>query len=270
MDYTVASCNTAILSKLPTYNTAVTLSTTSISSTSLSTNDISNLSAAVATHLSATATGTGYTQNPNSQNYLSLLVTSEDAQLNNLETNQHPTLTSNISPATITKNKSLDTIFPFKLKELLTMLLFSEAALEEKLITAMYTNAKVDGHFIKLILDSELAGSIITKQLIDQLGHRVNHTASTRIITADEATKTPIDEIDDFFFEVNGIIIFIKALVGNDWLSKINAILDWMTQELQLSHNSQHTHVPATCDHFKTINLTTPLIEFKEEEKKPT
>ncbi|KAG9299848.1 hypothetical protein G9A89_003392 [Geosiphon pyriformis] len=111
--------------------------------------------------------GTKYVQNPNSQNYLSLLVTTEDAQPNNLETNQQPTLTSNILPATITKNKLLDAIFLFKLKKPLITPLFSGATLEEKPITAMYTDAKVDGHSIKLILNSGSADSIITKQFID-------------------------------------------------------------------------------------------------------
>ncbi|KAG9292976.1 hypothetical protein G9A89_016338 [Geosiphon pyriformis] len=49
--------------------------------------------------------------------------------------------------------------------------LFSKVTLEEKLITAIYTDVKVDGHFIKLILDSGSAGSIITKQLMNQLGY---------------------------------------------------------------------------------------------------
>ncbi|KAG9293069.1 hypothetical protein G9A89_016431 [Geosiphon pyriformis] len=171
-------------------------------------------------------------------------------QPNNLETNQHPKLISNILPATITENKSLDAIFPFELKELSTMPLFSRAVLKEKPITAIYTNAKVDGHPIKLILNSGSAGSIITKQLMDQLGHRVDHTASARIITADGAIKTPI--------------------VENNWLSKTNAILDWTMQKLQLSQNGQHTCVLTTCGHFKTPNSTTPLIKFEEKEKKPT
>ncbi|KAG9298293.1 hypothetical protein G9A89_002781 [Geosiphon pyriformis] len=160
-----------------------------------------------------TQQSTGYTQNPNFQNYLSLLVTPKDAQPNNLETNQHSTLTSNILPATITKNKSLNAIFLFELEEPLTMLLFNGATLEEKPITAMYTNVKVDGHFIKLILNSGSAGSIITKQLMDQLGRQVDHAASARIITANGATKTPIGEINDFPFKVNGIITPIKVLV---------------------------------------------------------
>ncbi|KAG9290721.1 hypothetical protein G9A89_011684 [Geosiphon pyriformis] len=40
---------------------------------------------------------------------------------------------------------------------------------------------------------------------MDQLGHRVDHTASMCIITADRVTKTPIGEINNFSFEVNGI-----------------------------------------------------------------
>ncbi|KAG9284371.1 hypothetical protein G9A89_023628 [Geosiphon pyriformis] len=77
---------------------------------------------------------------------------------------------------------------------------------------------------------------IITKQLMDQLGHQVDYTATTQIITADGNTKIPIGEINNFLFEINGIQISTKvfvmevtqyqALVGNDWLSKANATLD--------------------------------------------
>ncbi|KAG9307787.1 hypothetical protein G9A89_023352 [Geosiphon pyriformis] len=180
--------------------------------------------------------GTENPQNLNSQNYLSLLVTPENALTNNPAFAQKQPLTSNIPPATITENKFLAAIFPFKLKELSNMLLFSGAILEEKSITTIYTDAKIDDHHIKLILDSSSAGNIITRQLMDQLGHRVDRAASARIITADGATKTPISKIDDFSFKVNGIVTPIKvlvikatqyqALVGNNWLSKVNVTLD--------------------------------------------
>ncbi|KAG9304473.1 hypothetical protein G9A89_020037 [Geosiphon pyriformis] len=108
------------------------------------------------------------TQNPNFQNYLSLLVIPKDATTNNLESNSPQiTLTNNIPLTMITKNKSLTAIFPFELEETINPPLFSGAALKEKPITTMYTDAKVDGHFIKLILDSGSAGSIITRQLMD-------------------------------------------------------------------------------------------------------
>ncbi|KAG9283972.1 hypothetical protein G9A89_005479 [Geosiphon pyriformis] len=228
-----------ISSELYTYNTAATLSSISISSANLLTDNTDNLSATVTTYLSVTASSnlsapknsntttkltlkrnskaeidltkleiidnnTEYTQNLNSQNYLNQPTTN---------TYQQPTLTNNILPATITENKLLDAIFPFKLKELSTMLLFSGAALEEKPIITMYTDAKVDGHFIKLILNSRSTGSIITKQLMNQLGCRIDCAASAKIIITNRATKTPIGKIDNFPIEVNGIMVPIKVLV---------------------------------------------------------
>ncbi|KAG9294192.1 hypothetical protein G9A89_021551 [Geosiphon pyriformis] len=154
---------------------------------------------------------------------------------------------------TVTNDKSLVAIFPFKLEETIPVPLFSGAALDTKSITAMYTDTKVDGHAIKLILDSRSADN--------------------------GATKTPISEIDDFPSEVNGIITLIKvlvieaiqyqALIGNNWLVKANVVLDWNTQKLQLSQNGQHTQVPTKCGHFKILTPTTPFIELEEEEKKP-
>ncbi|KAG9285522.1 hypothetical protein G9A89_006510 [Geosiphon pyriformis] len=150
--------------------------------------------------------------NPNSQNYLSLLVTPEDVSTNNLAFAQKQPLTSNIPPTTITEDESLAAIFPFEFEETTTTPLFSGATLKAKPITAMYTDAKVKRQSIKLILDSGSACSIITRQLIDQLGRRVDRAISARIITANGATKTPIGKINDFLFEINGIVTLIKVL----------------------------------------------------------
>ncbi|KAG9284388.1 hypothetical protein G9A89_023645 [Geosiphon pyriformis] len=122
-------------------------------------------------------------------------------------------LTSNILPATISNNKSLAAIFPFELEKTIPVSLFSEAALNTKPITTMYTNMKVDGHVIKLILDSGSANSIIIRQLMNQLGRQVDHATSARIITTDGATKTSIGKINDFPIKINGIIVLIKVLV---------------------------------------------------------
>ncbi|KAG9303483.1 hypothetical protein G9A89_018379 [Geosiphon pyriformis] len=175
--------------------------------------------------------GTGQTQSPNSQNYLSLLVTPEDASTNNLAFTQKQPLTSNIPPAIITENKSLAAIFSFEFKETAAMLLFSEAALEAKPITTMYTDAKVEGQSIKFILDS---GSVGT----------------------DGVTKTPISEIDDFPFKINDIVTPIKVLVME--ATQYQALV------------GQHIRVPATCGHFKTPPREKLLIELEEEKEKPT
>ncbi|KAG9307432.1 hypothetical protein G9A89_017262 [Geosiphon pyriformis] len=253
-----------ISNHLPANDAATNLSTTSISTSNLSTaatgnprlRITQNWRLAIVVHqliLSSSHQPSGSRQ----QN-----LGTENAITNNSESNLlQTTLTNNIPPATVTKNKSLVAIFLFELEETINSPLFSGAALKEKLITTIYTDAKVDGHSIKLILDSGLADSIITKQLINQLDCQVDCAVSTRIITADRVTKTPIGEIDDFPIEVNGIIVPIKvlvmeatqyqALIGNDWLSK--------------------TNVPAMCGHFKPITTPSiPLIEFEKEKAKPT
>ncbi|KAG9293768.1 hypothetical protein G9A89_019105 [Geosiphon pyriformis] len=191
-----------ISTKLHTYDTATNLLTTT-----LTVNNTCHLSTAAPTHLSASTNsntttkltskqnpkaktdtteleiidgrsqqqnlGTKYTQNPNFQNYLSLLVTSKDVTSDNSEANQKP-LTNHIPPAIITEDELLNTIFLFELKELSTTPLFSEATLKEKLIITIYTNAKVNGHPIKLILNSGSANSIITRQFMDQLEPVIN------------------------------------------------------------------------------------------------
>ncbi|KAG9306838.1 hypothetical protein G9A89_005739 [Geosiphon pyriformis] len=134
---------------------------------------------------------TGHAQNPNSQHYLSLLVTLEDTTSNKLEPNQQ-LLTNTIPPATIFNDKSLAVIFSFELKETTLVPLFNGAASKK---------------------------------------NSSQQSASARVITADGATKTLIGKIDHFPFEVNGIVTPIKvlvieatqyqALVGNDWLSKL-------------------------------------------------
>ncbi|KAG9288480.1 hypothetical protein G9A89_015686 [Geosiphon pyriformis] len=130
-------------------------------------------------------------------------------------------------------------------------LLSNAVANEQKAITAMYTEAEVEGKPICLILNSGSAGSIITYQLIQQLKRNVDRPAQIVIVTADGMKKTPVGEIDNFLFTLDGITISVKvlvmdapqyqALVGNDWLQKANANLNWETQELTISYQGQHT-----------------------------
>ncbi|KAG9295796.1 hypothetical protein G9A89_009025 [Geosiphon pyriformis] len=166
-----------------------------------------------------------------------------------------------ILPAQIAQNANLSDIFPFEFEANKSPFLLSNAAAnEQKAITVMYTKATVEGKLIRLILDSRSAGSIITYQLMQQFQRTVNRPAQTVIVTADGMKKTPVGKIDNFPFTIDGITIPVKvlvmnapqyqALVGNDWLLKANANLDWKTQELKISYQGQYTIVPATCGTF--------------------
>ncbi|KAG9285606.1 hypothetical protein G9A89_009246 [Geosiphon pyriformis] len=185
-----------------------------------------------------------------------------------------------IPPARIAENANLSDIFPFEFEanELL-FLLSNVAANEQKAITAIYTEAEVKGKPIHLILDSGSTGSIITYQLMQQLKRNVDRPAQTVIITADSMKKTPVGEIDNFPFTLDRITIPVKvlvmdtsqyqALIGNDWLQKANANLNWETQELTISYQGQHARVSVICDTFNKRSEKAPAFEFEPEEEKP-
>ncbi|KAG9307308.1 hypothetical protein G9A89_017136 [Geosiphon pyriformis] len=226
-----------ISTDLPINDTTANISTICILTSSLLTAATDNISTTAATNNLSDTHRTGYTQNLSSQNYLSLLVTTEDTSLNTQEPKQKQSLT-NILPATVMEDESLAAIFPFKIKELTETSLFSGAAFEKKSIMVIYTDAKINGQSIKLILD----------------------TASAKIITADGITKTLIGEINNLPIEINNITVSIKVLV-----------IEATQYQTLLSQNGQHTCVPAMCGHFKSIIMpSTPLIEFEKEKEKPT
>ncbi|KAG9284821.1 hypothetical protein G9A89_003744 [Geosiphon pyriformis] len=152
------------------------------------------------------------------------------------KTNSHHK-TFHIQPSYLTMQEELnfqqtalsENIFPFEFKANKSSFLLSNAAAnKQKAITAMYTEAT----------------------LMQQLQRTVDRPAQTIIVTADGMKKIPVGEIDNFSFTIDGITISVKvlvmdapqyqALVGNDWLLKTNANLDWETQELKISYQGQY------------------------------
>ncbi|KAG9303305.1 hypothetical protein G9A89_013631 [Geosiphon pyriformis] len=128
---------------------------------------------------------------------------------------QNPSYTlTTIPPARIAENANLSDIFPFEFEANESPSLLSNAAAnEQKAITAMYTEAEVEEKTIRLILDSGSAGSIITYQLMQQLKRNIDQPAQTVIVTADGMKKTPVGEINNFPFTLDGITIPVKVLV---------------------------------------------------------
>ncbi|KAG9285814.1 hypothetical protein G9A89_013239 [Geosiphon pyriformis] len=61
-----------------------------------------------------------------------------------------------------------------------------------------------------------------------------------------------------------------QALVGNDWLTKANATLDWTTQELLINYNGHQAKIPATCGHFQKPSANQkPTFKFEENPALP-
>ncbi|KAG9304249.1 hypothetical protein G9A89_019811 [Geosiphon pyriformis] len=165
-----------------------------------------------------------------------------------------------IPSAQIAQNANLSDIFSFEFEANESPFLLSNAAVnEQKAITAMYTEATVKGKPICLILDSGLAGSIITYQLMQQLKQNVDRPAQTVIVTADSMKKTPVREIDNFPFTIDGITILVKA----------NTNLNWETQELKLSYQGRYTIISTICGTFNKQSKKAPVFEFEEKKEMP-
>ncbi|KAG9306039.1 hypothetical protein G9A89_020234 [Geosiphon pyriformis] len=109
---------------------------------------------------------------------------------------------------------------------------------------------------------------------------KIEEPTETPLFSGSALKKKPIMAMytDAKINEINGITVPIKvlvmkatqyqALMGNNWLSKINATLDWNTQELQLSQNEQHTCVPAMFSWVDEDHNKLPLILSWDDKKK--
>ncbi|CAG8632549.1 10075_t:CDS:2 [Ambispora leptoticha] len=92
--------------------------------------------------------------------------------------------------------------------------------------TALYCDAMVQDKVIPLIVDSGSSGSVVSSHLFSELG-----------------------EILDFLYLVRGVVVPInvvvtdapsyQAIVGNDWLSKINANIDYNTFKMTFKWKDQ-------------------------------
>ncbi|KAG9291864.1 hypothetical protein G9A89_012149 [Geosiphon pyriformis] len=148
--------------------------------------------------------------------------------------------------ARIAENANLSDIFSFEFEANESLFLLNNAAAnKQKAITAMYTEAEVKRKAICLILDSGSAGNIITYQLMQHM------------------KKTPVGEIDNFPFTLDGITISVKVLVMD--APQYQAL----TQELTISYQRQHARIPATCGTFNKHSEKAPAFKFEPEEEKP-
>ncbi|KAG9297878.1 hypothetical protein G9A89_000139, partial [Geosiphon pyriformis] len=113
----------------------------------------------------------------------------------------------------IAQNANLSDIFPFKFETNESPFLLNNAAVnKQNAITAMYTEVTVKRKPIRLILNNGSAGSIITYQPMQQLKQNIDRLDQTVIVTTNDMKKTPVEEIDDFSFIIDGIIIPAKKM----------------------------------------------------------
>jgi len=121
--------------------------------------------------------------------------------------------------------------------------------------TALYCDAEVRGRSIPLILDSGASGSIVSCQLLNDLGLGIDRPSTTVMINVHGERKRPLGEVTNFPITIQGITIPVdivvvtdaqsySAIVGNDWLSKVNALIDYQSSMMTITWRGQELRVP--------------------------
>lgn len=120
--------------------------------------------------------------------------------------------------------------------------------------TAMYCEAYVKGVKIPLIVDTGAAGSIVTCQLLHEIGVAIDRPSTTMMINVNGERKRPLGEVLNFPITIQGITIPVdmvvidadsySAIVGNDWLAKVQASVDFRMSTLCITWEDQEVAVP--------------------------
>src|SRR6059058_5968240 len=121
----------------------------------------------------------------------------------------------------------------------------------------MFCMTQVDGATIQLILDSGSSGSVISKQFLEKVGRKVDQPSYVNMIGINGEKRKALGEIKSLPIIIQQQLLPINAivseatgydvLVGNDWLTKYQAKLDWKKQVLNFNVKDQVFTVKATC-----------------------
>jgi hypothetical protein len=120
--------------------------------------------------------------------------------------------------------------------------------------TALYCDAKVRGRMLPLIIDSGAAGSIVSCQFLNEVGIAIDRPLTTLMINVNGEQKRPMGEVLNFPIIIQGTTVPIdvvvtdaltySAIVGNDWLAKVNASIDYGTSCMTIYWQGREIKVP--------------------------
>jgi hypothetical protein len=139
--------------------------------------------------------------------------------------------------------------------------------------TAMYCNAMVRGVKVHLIIDSGAAGSIVAHHFLTELGMNIDQPSTTSMINVNGEKKVPMGEVLNFPITVQGIEVPINmvvteaetysVIVGNDWLRKVKANIDYKTSTMTMNWKGKEIRVPVE---YQLVTDAKQIEEVEEED----
>ncbi|PKY56151.1 hypothetical protein RhiirA4_476230 [Rhizophagus irregularis] len=152
---------------------------------------------------------------------------------------------------------------------------FSNMELKEnQKSTAMYCDATVRGVKVPLIIDSGAAGSIVAHHFLLKLGVKIDQPSTASMVNVNGERKIPIGEVLNFPITVQGIEVPINVvvteaetysvIVGNDWLRKVKANIDYETSTMIINWKEKEAKVPVE---YQLVSDETQMEEVGSSEE---
>src|SRR5256885_2133879 len=128
---------------------------------------------------------------------------------------------------------------------------------DKKVQDAMFGEAIVFGEQINIIFDSRSRRYAISKQFLDRKEQLIDKSSTIKLIDIQENRVTPLGEKLNVQVNMEGVDISVDMVVieskdyniilGNDWLSKVRARMDYKEEQLTISTNQGDITIPVTC-----------------------
>ncbi|KAG9303236.1 hypothetical protein G9A89_013562 [Geosiphon pyriformis] len=137
-------------------------------------------------------------------------------------------------------------------------------------VTPLICKAQVAGYFIDLILDSGSSVSVIAKHFLEAIGRKINEPSTRPMTNVHGDKKKGLGIAKAVPVHINGISIETDMevseakeytiIVGNEWLKKVKALLDYELCELTIKCGEKP--IVVKCCHW-----TTPLVPKQNQEE---
>jgi predicted aspartyl protease len=120
--------------------------------------------------------------------------------------------------------------------------------------TSTRGKAKIEDIEIEAIIDTGAAISAMTRGLMEELGYKINKSSKVVIVTADGKKSRSLGKIMDMELTLEGVDTLITVevmesmdrtlILGNDWLNKVNANIDYESGKLSIKGRNGYIDIP--------------------------
>src|SRR5260363_328353 len=131
--------------------------------------------------------------------------------------------------------------------------------------TLVKCNIKLQEKPYYAIIDSSAAISMISHQVVKELGLKIEAPSTSLIVSAAGFSVRPLGIIKNLPIEIEGTTIPLDVevmnatsyslLLDNDWSQKVDASYNWKNKAYTLRWNKKKVHVPTT---YEITNLYLP------------